>query len=107
MISLSTHCLSLTNLGLPCDFTNISEDAKTESGEPDPRLEIRSPCALRSLTLRWITMPPPEDVEALGIVALALHHLFPRLRLGGREASRDTILDVSKNLQREELAHTM
>jgi hypothetical protein len=107
MISLSTHCLSLANLGLPCGFTNISEDTKTGSGESDPRLEIWSPCALWLLTLQWITMPPPEDVEAAGIVASALHHLFPRLRLGGREASWETILDVLKNLRREELAHTM
>jgi len=77
MISLSTHCLSLEDLSLPCDLTNVSEDAKTESGEPDPRLEIRSPCKLQSLT--WVVMPPPEDIEAFGIAVSALRHLFPWL----------------------------
>jgi len=50
MISLSTHCLSLETLYLHCDLTNIVEDVKTVSGEPDPRLEIRSLCPLSSLS---------------------------------------------------------
>jgi len=49
------------------------------SGGLDPRLEIQSPCALRFLALHWVAMPPSEDVEAVGIVASALRHLFPRL----------------------------
>ena len=79
MISLSTHCTSLQYLSLPCNLTNIFEDVKTESGEPDSRLEIRSPCKLRSLAFRWLVMPPAEDIEALGIACSALSHLFPRL----------------------------
>jgi len=38
MISLSTHCLSLETLHLPCDLTGTSEDIKPGSGVPDPRL---------------------------------------------------------------------
>ena len=79
MISLSIHCLSLKTLNLPCDLTNISEDAKTESGELDPRLAIQSSCMLRHLAFHWMVMPPPEDVVAVGIVASAFRHLFPRL----------------------------
>ena len=79
MISLSAHCLSLEILDFPCDLTNICEDAKMESGELDPRLEVESSCALRFLAFHWVTMPPPEDVEAVGIVASALRHLFPQL----------------------------
>ena len=81
MISLSTHCLSLESLFLPCDLTNTSEDAKTESGEPDPRLEIQSSCTLRHLAHKWVTVPSRGDVEAFKIVTSALHHLFPQLRL--------------------------
>jgi len=79
MISLSTQCTSLESICLPCDLTNISEDVKMESGEPDPRLEIQSPCKLRLLAFRWIIMPPPEDIEASGLVAAAFSHLFPLL----------------------------
>jgi hypothetical protein len=75
-ISVSTHCFLLEDLRLPLDLTKISEDVKMESGKPDPRLKIRSP-----RVLRWVTMPPPEDIEASRIVASALHYLFPRLRL--------------------------
>ena len=81
MTSLSTHCLSLEHLHLPCDLTNTSEDAKMESGEPDPRLEIQSSCTLRHLAHDWMTVPSRRDVEALKIVTSALHHLFPQLRL--------------------------
>jgi len=81
MISLSTHCLSLANLYLPCDLTNISEEAKTESGEPDPRLEVQSSCPLRHLAHKWVIVPPRGDIEAFKMVTSALHHLFPRLRL--------------------------
>ena len=80
MISLSTHCLSLDTLYLPCDLTNTSEDAKTESGEPDPRLEIQSSCMLRNLAHQWVTVPPRDDTEALKIVTSALRHLFPQLQ---------------------------
>jgi len=83
LISLSSHCLSLGELSLPCDLTNISEDVKTESGEPDPRLMVRSPCKLWSLNFRWVAMPPPDDVEVSGIVASAFRHLFPLLSLKG------------------------
>jgi len=79
MISLSTRCLSLETLNLPCDLTNIPQDAGMGSGGLDPRLEIQSPCALRFFALHWVAMPPSEDVEAVGIVASALRHLFPRL----------------------------
>jgi len=79
MISLSTHCLSLETLYLPCDLSNIREDVKMESGEPDPRLEIRSPCPLRALLFRCAIMPPVEDVEASRMVVSALRHLFPLL----------------------------
>jgi len=79
MISLSTHCPSLDGLYLPCDLTNISEDIKTKSGRPDPRLEIRSPCKLRFLAFLWVTMPPPSDVEASRTLTSALDHLFPLL----------------------------
>ena len=79
MISLSTQCLSLEVLHLPCDLTRTSEDIKTGSRVPDPRQEIRSPCALRVLAFEWVTMPRPEDTEASGVVASVLHHLFPLL----------------------------
>ena len=77
LISFSTHCLSLDGLCFPCNLTNISEDIKTESGLPDPRLEISSPCKLQFLALIWVVLPPPDDVEALRIVTSALDHLFP------------------------------
>ena len=80
MISLSTHCLSLETLYLPCNSTNISEDTKAESGGFDPRLGVQSPCALHFLAFDWVVIPPPEDVEGVGIVASALRHLFPRLK---------------------------
>jgi len=79
MVSLSTHCLSLEDLFLPCDLTNISEDIKTESGESDPRLEIWSACKLSSLDFGVVVMPPPEDIEASEIAISALSHLFPQL----------------------------
>ena len=85
LISLSTHCPSLDDLCFPCDLTNISEDVKTESGKPDPRLEIRSPCKLQILTFLWVIMPPPDDVEALGIMKSALDHLFPILESSPEE----------------------
>ena len=109
MISLSTHCLSLKSFRLPCNFTEISEDVKAESGEPDPRLKVRSPCVLEFFAFQWVTMPPPEDIEALRIVASALHHLFPRLRLGGFGDAWKTTLDVVKDFRRGELdaAHTI
>jgi hypothetical protein len=110
MVSLSTHCLSLKTLRLPCNFTDISEDVKAESGEPDPRLKIRSPCVLRFFAFQWVTMPPPEDIEALRIVASALHHLFPRLWLKDETgAAWKATLDMVKDLRRGELdtAHTM
>ena len=75
MISLSTHCPSLDTLCLPCNLTNIYEDVRMESGEPDPRLETRSSCALRVLAFNW--MIRPESIEALGIMKSALRHLFP------------------------------
>ena len=77
LISFSTHCLSLQDLCFPCDLTNISEDAKTESGVPDPRLGILSPCKLQFLCLSWVVLPSPDDVEALRTVTSALDHLFP------------------------------
>ena len=77
LISFSTHCPSLDGLCFPCDLTNISNDIKTESGVPDPRLEILSPCKLTFLALIWVVMPPPDDVESLRIVTSALDHLFP------------------------------
>jgi hypothetical protein len=110
MISLSTHCLSLKTLRLPCNFTGISEDIKAESGEPDPRLKIRSPCVLRFFAFQWVTMPPREDIEALRIVASALHHLFPRLWLKDETgAAWKATLDMVKDFRRGELdaAHTM
>ena len=79
MISLSTHCLSLETLYLPCDPTNICEDVKMESGEPDPRLEIWSLCPLKSLLFQCAIIPPTEGVEASRIVVSALRHLFPQL----------------------------
>jgi len=79
MISLSTHCLSLEILHLPCNLTGISEDIKTGTGVPDTRLEIQSPCTLRFLALQWVTIPPPEDTEALEVMTSVLHHLFPLL----------------------------
>jgi len=79
MMSLSTHCLSLETLYLPCDLSNIAEDVKMESGEPDPRLEIRSLCPLGSLLFQCTVMPPAEDLEASRIAVSALRHLFPRL----------------------------
>ena len=79
MISLSTHCLSLDSLRLSCDLTNISEDVKVESGEPDPRLKAQSFCALVSLDFRWLIKP--KDPGALEIMESALHRLFPRLGL--------------------------
>ena len=78
MISLSTHCPSLDSLCLPCDLTNISEDIKLGSGEPDPRLKIRSSCVLRDLAFQW--MIGPGNVEALGIMESAMRHLFPLLQ---------------------------
>ena len=78
MVSLSTHCPSLGTLYLPCDLTNISEDVKMESGEPDPRLKTRSSCTLRVLGLHW--MVRPKDIEALEIMKSSLRHLFPLLR---------------------------
>ena len=78
MISLSAHCPSLAALYLPCNLTNVSEDAKMESGEPDPRLNTRSSCALECLAFEW--MIRPKDHEASGIMKSALRHLFPRLR---------------------------
>ena len=81
MISLSTHCVSLEHLSLPCDLSNISEDVKTESGEPDPRLETRSPCKLRFLAFPWVIMPLPTNTEALRTLTSALDHLFPLLSL--------------------------
>jgi len=78
LISLSTHCLSLETLYLPCDLTNISEAAKMESGEIDPRLGTRNSCTLRTFGFHWVVMPPQENIEAAGIVASALRHLFPR-----------------------------
>ena len=77
LISFSTHCPSLDDLCFPCDLTNVSEDAKTESGVPDPRLEILSCCKLRFLCLSWVVLPSPDDVEALRTVTSALDHLFP------------------------------
>jgi len=79
LISFSTHCPSLDELCFPCDLTNTPEDVKTEWGKPDLRLEIRSPCKLRFLAFVWITMPPPDDIEASRIVTSALDHLFPVL----------------------------
>ena len=79
MISLSTHCLSLESLHLPCNLTRVSESIKTGTGVPDPRLETQSLCTLGFLALQWVTMPPPGDTEALGVVASVLHHLFPLL----------------------------
>ena len=79
MISFSTHCPSLDGLCFPCDLTNISEDVKTESGRPDPRLEIRSPCRVRFLAFPWVIMPPPSDIKTLRTVTSALDHLFPLL----------------------------
>jgi len=79
MISLSTHCLSLETLYLPCDLRNIREDVKVESGEPDPRLEIRSLCPLKALLCRCAIMPPVGDFKARRMVASALRHLFPLL----------------------------
>ena len=79
MVSLSTHCLSLEELHLPCDLTNISKDVKTESGEPNPKLGIRSSSRLQSLAFQWVTAPPWDDIEALKILASALNNLFPRL----------------------------
>jgi hypothetical protein len=110
MISLSTHCLSLKTLRFPCSFTDISEDVKAESGEPDPKLKIRSPCVLRFFAFQWVTMPPREDIEALRIVASALHHLFPRLWLKDETgAAWKATLDRVKDFRRGELdtAHTM
>ena len=77
LISFSTRCPSLQTLSFPCDLTNISEDIKTDSGVPDPRLEISSPCKLQFLDLDMVVMPPPVDIEASRIVASALEHLFP------------------------------
>jgi len=79
MISLSTHCPSLEILRLPCNLTGTSEDIKPGSGVSDPRLEIRRPCKLRVLALQWVTMPSPEDTEALEVVVSVLHHLYPLL----------------------------
>jgi len=76
MISLSTHCPSLETLHLPCNLTGVSESIKTGS---DPRLETQSPCTLRFLAFQWVTMPPPGDTEAFGVVSSVLHHLFPLL----------------------------
>ena len=78
MIALSAHCPSLAALYLPCNLTNISEDAKMESGEPDPRLNTRSSCPLEFLAFEW--MIRPKDHEASRIMKSALRHLFPRLR---------------------------
>ena len=75
MMSLSTHCPSLEKLHLPCDLTKISEDAKMESGESDPRLRTRSSCALIYLALQW--MIRPTDIEALEIMESGLRNLFP------------------------------
>ena len=80
MISLSTHCLSLKKLYLPCDLTNISEDVKMESGEPDPRLKTRSSCALEFLAFRWL-MIRPKDFEAFKIMESGFLNLFPLLEL--------------------------
>jgi len=88
MISLSTHCPSLENLRLPCDLTNISEDAKAGSGGPDPRLEIQSPCKLRVLAFRWVIMSPPEDPDVLKLVASVFCHLFPLLESEVRREGR-------------------
>jgi len=82
LISLSTHCLSLDTLYLPCDLTNISEDVKVESGEPDPRLGILSLCQLRVLALHWVIMPRRDDTKALGAISSAFRHLFPLLSPG-------------------------
>jgi len=78
MISLSTHCPSLDTLYLPCNLTNISEDVKMESGEPDPRVKTRSSCALEILNLQWMILP--KDIEAFEVMKSALCHLFPRLK---------------------------
>ena len=105
MISLSTHCLSLGTLCLPCNLANISEDVNTESGEPDPRLKIRSPCVLRFIAFRWITMPLPDDLGTLKIVASAFHHLFPllwpRYEIAG--PAWKTTLDMIKDFGRGNL----
>jgi len=79
LISLSTHCPSLDSLHLRCNLTDISEDAKMESGVPHPRLEVLSRCKLRFLDFRWIVMPRPGDIEGLRIKDSALRHLFPLL----------------------------
>jgi len=78
MISLSTNCPSLSSIHLPCDLTNIFEDARMESGEPDPRLETRSSCALELLAFEW--MIRPKDHGASEFMKWALRHLFPQLR---------------------------
>ena len=77
MLSLSTHCPSLDTLYLPCDLTNIFEDAKMESGESDPRLKTRSSCTLKSLAFEW--MISPKDIEALEIMDSGFYNLFPLL----------------------------
>jgi len=79
LLSLSTHCLSLETLHLPCNLTNISEDIMTELGKPDPRLKVWSRCKLRFLDLRWLDMPEPGDAEGLSIKSSAFLHLFPLL----------------------------
>jgi hypothetical protein len=85
-------------------LTNISEDVKTESREPDPRLEIQSPCTLKFLLSHWVIIPPPEDIEALRIVASALHHLFPWLRPEDRiGAAWKATSDMMENFRRGEL----
>ena len=95
LIYLSTHCLSLESLHLPCNLTRILEDIKTGSGEPDSRLEIWSPCTLRFLASQWVTMPPPEDIEAFGVVTSVLHHLFPLLPpIGGGSWAPQEIPDM-------------
>lgn len=99
MICLATHCLSLKSLRLPCNLTNISEDIKMESGEPDPRLEIQSSCMLRYLAFRWVAIPPEGDTEALKIVASALDHLFPQLHLSSGASAWKTTLDMMCILQ--------
>lgn len=78
-MSLSTHCRSLKTLRLPCDLTDISEDIKMESGEPDPRLVAQSHCKLRFFALGWVVMPRSNDDEGLRIASSAICHLFPLL----------------------------
>ena len=93
MISLSTRCPSLESLGLPCNLTHISKDVKTESGEPDPRLGVRSSSKLRYLAFQWIVLPSRDDVEGLKTVASCLSHLFPELRPGGQRTRREARID--------------